>query len=421
MNREQNRRQKRLVVVGAGASGLAAAISAARMGCAVQILEAEDRPGKKILATGNGKCNYTNSSLAPEKYRSDGMDILQQILKQFTWQEAVAWMKDIGIWPTQREGYFYPASGQAASVAECLLLEAKRLSVEIHTNTAVTGIKKKQCFRIETKEGTVYEADAVILSAGTFAGLRGKSYPDGMGLAQGLKLKLQTPVPALTALKGDGRFRTSGYGKLWNGVRVHASVGLYAGKVLQAEDCGEVQLTEYGVSGIPVFQVSRFASYALLRKQPVKLVLDLMPTLTEEALGEELLRRSCMEGRNAREQLSGLWNAKLAAVLLKAVQLSAERPLQKGHCTMLAQMAKAFPVGIAGTNSLEQSQVCAGGVLLSEINSTTMECKTIKQLYLTGELLDADGICGGYNLHWAWTTGILAGRAAANALKGREK
>lgn len=406
-----------VLVIGAGASGLTAAIYAARAGCAVHILEAQDRPAKKILATGNGKCNYTNQKMELSCYRSASIDRVENVIGQYPPSAAIHYLKDLGIWPSERDGYLYPSSGQAASVAQCLLMEAKRLGIVIHTDSPVTSIEKeKSDFRVKTAGGENFESCFLVLAAGSMAGIKPGKIKNPELMCRELGMKMQPCVPALTAL----RMADNSISKVWSGVRVQALVALIANGQICAQDIGEVQLTDYGISGIPVFQVSRYASYALLKKKKTEAVLDFMPSLTKEELLTELVRRTEHKDCSAQEQLCGLWNSKLCEALCKKAGIAPLRPLRKADCEHLAGLAKQFLVSIIAVNPIEQSQVCAGGADLREIDTKTMESVTVPGLYLTGELLDADGICGGYNLHWAWATGTLAGKAIGRKCRGKK-
>lgn len=399
----------KVLVIGGGASGLTAAIYAARGGCEVTILEAQDRPAKKILATGNGKCNYTNEKMSLSCYRSFAMGQVEQILSNYPTQSAIAYLRELGICSSVRDGYLYPASGQAASVADCLIMEAKRLGIVIHTNSVVAKIEKKKEFVVTTASGEKFESENVILSAGSLAGIKSGKLADPQALCKKIGLKMRPSVPALTALVAQNDSTQ----KLWSGVRVQACVTLFSDGKKMGADTGEVQLTDYGISGIPVFQISRYASYSLLKKKKTEVFIDFMPSMTEKELLSDLYARADFTDRSAQGQLCGLWNSKLAQALCRKAKVAIDRPLRRSDCEHLATLAKNYQVIITGTNPISQSQVCAGGVDLLEIDPETMECINQPGLYLTGELLDADGICGGYNLHWAWATGTAAGKAVA--------
>lgn len=403
-----------VLVIGAGASGLTAAIYAARGGCEVHILEAQDRPAKKILATGNGKCNYTNEKMELSCYRSAALQQAEKVLLQYPTAAAITFLKELGIRPSARDGYLYPSSGQAASVAECLLMEAKRLHIVIHTDSLVKQIKKtRDGFEVVTVAGDSFSSDALVLAAGSLAGMKAGKLTDPQGFCRTLGLKVQPTVPALTALVQEN----DPVGKLWSGVRVQATVTLFSEGQCMGFDTGEIQLTDYGISGIPVFQVSRYAAYSLLKKKKTEAVLDFMPSMTKDELLEDLRERASFTERSAQGQLCGLWNSKLVQALCRKARVAIDRPMRPSDCEHIAALAKEYRVLITGTNPISQSQVCAGGVDLREVHPETMECINVPGLYLTGEILDVDGICGGYNLHWAWATGTLAGKAVANAVE----
>lgn len=405
---------EQILIIGAGASGLTAAIFAARSGCSVCVLEALSRPASKLLSTGNGKCNFSNTKLDFSCYRGNDVDVIKPIIDEFDTQAAIDFMKSIGIASTDRQGYLYPMSGQAASVVDCLIMEARQLGVRIVTECPVKNIIMENnglVWTAVTEGGSSYRGKRLILAAGSYAGIKKRRYRDGMLLARALKLSMAEPIPALTALIAQQPVKD------WAGVRTECSIGLYADGVLMAKDRGEVQLTDYGISGIPAFQVSRYASCALKEKKNVFALLNFMPSMSCEGFISELEDRICLKRENAAQQLIGLFNSKLIPVLLKRAGINEDRQLNKKDISRLAEAVFSFVIKIQDVNPLGQSQVCAGGVLLSEVDLQSMQAKSLPGLYLAGELLDVDGRCGGYNLHWCWASGRLAGLAAARDLK----
>ena len=296
--------------------------------------------------------------------------------------------------------------------------EAKRLGIVIHTDSPVTQVKNKNNeFIAATSQGEHFESRVLIIAAGSLAGMKEGKLVDPQGFCRTLGLKVQPTVPALTALVQE----KDPIGKIWSGVRVQAAVSLISDGKCMSKDKGEVQLTDYGISGIPVFQVSRYASYSLLKRKKTEAVIDFMPSMTRNELLEELRVRAGFTERSAQGQLCGLWNSKLVHALCKKARIAIDRPMRLADCDNLAALAKEYRITITKTNPVSQSQVCAGGVDLREIDPSTMECVNVPGLYLTGEVLDVDGICGGYNLHWAWATGTLAGKAAANKIGKQRK
>ena len=322
----------------------------------MHILEAQDRPAKKILATGNGKCNYTNEKMALSCYRSAFIGQAEDVLSQYPPSAAITYLKELGIWPSERDGYYYPSSGQAASVAECLLMEAKRLGIVIHTDSPVNQIKNKNNeFRAVTSQGEHFESRVLIIAAGSLAGMKEGKLTDPQGFCRTLGLKVQPTVPALTALVQE----KDTIGKIWSGVRVQAAVSLISDGKCMSKDKGEVQLTDYGISGIPVFQVSRYASYSLLKKKKTEAVIDFMPSMTKNELLEELRVRAGFTDRSTQGQLCGLWNSKLVHALCKKARIAIDRPMRLADCDNLAALAKEYRITITKTNPISQSQVCA--------------------------------------------------------------
>lgn len=395
--------QKKILIVGAGASGLMAGIMAAREGAKVTILEHNDKPGKKINATGNGKCNLTNLNQYEEAYRGTHPEFARDALAAFSLSDTLDFFSSLGLYLSDRNGYVYPHSGQASSVTEVLCMEAAHLGVTIKTREHVTRVFYQDSrWKVQT-EGWTYEGDRVILAGGSCAsslpGADGSNYH----LAQELGHTLIPPLPALTALKCRGnRFSP------WAGVRTEGTVTLYIDKKPVMQERGELQLTEYGVSGIPVFQLSRYGIRALEEGHLVTLSLDFLPEFTPEELTEFLRQRkqNCPY-KKEKDLLVGLFPEKLGKVLLS-----------KGS---LEKAIKEFPLEVQGGLPFGQAQICSGGVDTSQVHSKTMESRLHPGLYFAGELLDIDGTCGGYNLQWAWSSGAVAGQAAARSANRKER
>ena len=413
----------KLAIIGGGASGMMAAISAASDGAKVILIEQKELPGKKILVTGNGRCNYTNLYQAPECYRSDQPEFAWGILEQFPAEQAVEFFQQAGIFPKDRNSYLYPNSDQAASVREVLEMEVRRLGVELHTETVCKKIiPVKQRFKVQTDKGT-FSADKVILCAGSKAAPQTGSDGSGYALAKELGHSLVPVLPALVQLKCGGKFF-----KNLAGVRANGKVSLCVKETgnnassrqmtCLAEDTGELQLTAYGISGIPVFQVSRYAARALYEKKEVFAYLDFMPEMSKEEFYSFLENRAKMRPeKTAEEFFTGLFHKKLADLWIKFAKIPKTK--QAGEFTEqelrhLTWLIKEFKVAVTGTNSFDQAQICCGGVDTREVDEATLESKIVPGLYFAGELLDVDGICGGYNLTWAWSSGYVAGREAAS-------
>lgn len=406
-------KQRHVIIVGGGASGLVAAIAAARHGAKVTIVEKKDILGKKILATGNGRCNLTNEYMEVSCFRGDDTEIVAEILKEFGYQKVISFFEHLGVMMKSRQGYIYPLTEQASTILDVLCMEITRHhDITVLLNQTVTKVRKeKKGFVVKTKSDKL-QGDAVILATG------GKASPvlgsDGSGyvLAKQLGHHLSPVVPALVQLKGKGNFF-----KQLAGIRTNAKVSVFVDGECNGSDVGELQLTNYGISGIPVFQISRFAAKGLHEGRDVRTEIDFLPNVSEEELETFLAQRVQRLGyKKAGDFFIGLFHQKLIRLFLKIARISED--IQSNAITpeqwqLLRKVIKHFFVEITDTNGFEQAQVCAGGVFTTEINAKTLESIYTDDLYLTGELLDIDGICGGYNLHWAWATGYIAGMSAA--------
>ena len=385
--------QKKIIIVGAGASGLMAAIASAEEGASVTVLEQNEKPGKKLLSTGNGRCNFTNTEQSPECYRGTDPGFALPALYSFGQQDTVRFFSRLGIYSVNRGGYLYPRSGQASQVLSVLLMEAKHRGIRIRCATGVLGIEKKGSGFLVQTEGYAYPCDAVILANGSIAAVNASSGTDGYTLAKSLGHTVIDPCPALVPLVTAEKYP-------WQGVRAEGQISLRVDGETVSVSRGELQLTSYGISGIPVFQVSRFAARAVEEGRRVTAEIDFFPDF-DDAGFESFMdsRRKACPYKNDQELLEGLFPDKLIPVLLSG----------KDAVTAV----KHFPLTIKGTRGFDAAQVCSGGVDTSEVDPFTMRSLLVPGLYFCGEILDIDGMCGGYNLQWAWSSGETAGRNAA--------
>lgn len=403
---------RKIVVIGGGASGIMAAITAAKEGAHVTIVEQKDRIGKKLLSTGNGRCNLTNEFMDITCFRGENLSIVSDVLNQFGVEMTKSFFEGLGVILKSRQGYLYPISDQASTILDVLRMEIERLGIEVLLSQKVVEVsKKKSEFVVKTTQSSL-SADAVILSTGGKASSVLGSDGSGYALAKTFGHKLTAIVPALVQLIAKGKEF-----KAVSGVRTHASVSLFLDGEHIASDTGELQLTDYGISGIPVFQISRYAAKGLYEKKRVVVSVDLLPTFTKEELEEFFKTRIHVHGsKNAEDFFVGMFHKKLIGILLKRANISygtTMNTISYETQQLLLTLCKNFEVEILDTKGFEHAQVCAGGVKTTEIHPETMESLFENGLYLTGELLDVDGICGGYNLQWAWATGYIAGKNAA--------
>lgn len=401
-----------VIIIGGGASGLMAAIVAAREGATVTLIEQKDRVGKKILSTGNGRCNLTNSNMTKECFRGDDTSIVSNVLKQFDEKDTLRFFEELGVILKERQGYFYPISDQAGTILDVLRMEIENLKIETVLEQKVTQVEKKDhAFYVKTSSSS-YVGDAVILATGGCAAPILGSDGSGYDLAKSFGHRLSPVVPALVQLVGKGDFF-----KQIAGVRTQAKVSLYVENYLAGCDTGELQLTDYGISGIPVFQISRFAAKGLYAKKKVIAEIDFLPTMNEKDFSTYFMERLRVHGwKTAESFLIGMFHKKIIQMLLKKANIPVSQVMQtidKERLQVFLDLCKHFKLEIVGTKGFEQAQVCAGGILTKEVNPETLESIYEKNLYFTGELLDIDGICGGYNLQWAWSTGFIAGKSAA--------
>lgn len=404
---------KVVAVIGGGASGMMAAITAARNGARVLLLEHRDRVGKKILVTGNGRCNFTNAVQQDWCYRGTEKDFPKQALTQFTQKDAISFFKELGMQVKEKNGYYYPYSEQAATVLDVLRKELERMRIKIVYEIQIDCIRKTENnFLILTETGKKIEADRVILATGSMAAPKTGSDGSGYMLAKKLGHSIVEPLPALGPLVARDVYGKSVL-KSIHGVRTEANLKLLVQHRIEYEERGELQLTEYGLSGIPVFQLSHQAIRALAQKKKVVVLIDFLPDMKENKVLDLLREQQKRFQKTAEECLNGLFNKKLSPVILRCALVSAEeKKLSMEQEKAILTCVKEFQFEVTGYKGFEQAQVCSGGVNTKEIHEKTMESKLVPALYFAGELLDVDGACGGYNLQWAWSSGYVAGVCA---------
>jgi len=417
----------KVVVAGGGASGLTAAVFAAENGAEVTILEHKDRVGKKILMTGNGRCNLTNMSDVRNKYYSSDTDSLDRIydtLARFGAVETRDFFKRLGLYTKEkRDGGVYPVSEQASVVLDVLRSACDKLNVRIRTNCEITAVKpdrggggtvsvvqysdtdqRQKDLILPKKE--IIKYDHFILATGGKAAPISGSDGSGYVLAKSLGHNIIEPLPALVQLRCDGAFF-----KALSGVRAQSKIQLLIDGRKAACEEGELQMTDYGLSGIPVFQISRLASRALYDGKQCEAVINFIPDIDQVDSGIF----DQFSYKTAEEFLSGMVHKKVAAVVCRQNGIASGVTIGQSGVKKIRdclRMLAGFRVKITKPNGFENAQVCCGGVPLREV-SETFASRKCPDLYIIGELLDCDGICGGYNLQWAWATGAIAGTDAA--------
>ncbi|MBO5530339.1 MAG: aminoacetone oxidase family FAD-binding enzyme [Bacilli bacterium] len=382
-------------IIGGGYSGVISAIYASKNN-EVTILERNNILLKKLLLTGNGRCNYFNSVMTLDKFHSNNKELIEEIITMENIEELDNFFIELGLFPKVKNGYYYPYSNQASSVKDLLLSKLKELNVNIKTEYLVEKIEKKDNKFIVNN---ALEFDKIIISTG------GKAYPktgsDGMGydLLKSFGHTITKLSPSLVQITSDNKFL-----KELSGIRSEVNLSLFDKDKKIKEEQGELQFTDYGISGICTFNLSSYLrdgidnKYVLVNFMPIDIKSF---TLFMEGSSNTIF-----------ERLEGILNYKLVKVLLKLSNIKETdywKDITSKQKEDLINNLFNYRVNITGTKSFDQSQVTAGGVVLSEINTKTMESKLVKDLYVTGEVLDLDGECGGYNLTLCFITGYIAG------------
>ncbi len=406
------------VVVGGGAAGMMAAITAARTGVSVCIVEHTKRLGSKILQTGNGKCNFTNLDMRAQMYNNDDKEFVNSVLDNFGVNDALSFFEELGVYYKSKNGYVYPHSEMAVSLQEALVLELDRLGVHILVNAELLCINKNAglfAISYRSNEGAdmnnyKLSARRVILATGSKAAPKTGSDGSGYKVAKSLGHKVKKPLPALVQLVSD-----CPYCKLMSGVRSIGKVEIYVDGKIIAFDEGEIQYTDYGISGIPVFQVSRYAVEAVDKGLFTQARIDMVPDISKEQLLSDIRKRVQRDGNKTVEQFfSGIINKKLVCAACREVGIDISvkvRKLSVDRLDLIVEALKNFCFNIIDFKGFENGQVCQGGVVLSQVNVRTMESLVCDGVFFAGEILDVDGKCGGYNLQWAWSSGYVAGKS----------
>lgn len=395
---------KHIVIIGGGASGLIAAHFSKSNNNKVTILERNTTCGKKILATGNGKCNYWNQYQELSHYNSKNKELISEIITEKNKSDALNYFYSLGIYPKIKNGYYYPFSNQATTIKNALINNLK--DIEIRNDFLVTDIVKKENYFEIHSQNEIVKADKVIIATGSKASP--KTGSDGMGykFLRRFGHSIIEPLPALVQLH-----TTSKSLKEWSGIRTDVKVSLYENGSLIKEQSGEIQLTDYGISGICVFNLTHQISRGLYNNKKEIVKIDFLPFLEENK--KENLEKIFNANKTIKEQLNGILNDKLVNIILNEIKINGGisfNKLSNEEQERLIKKLTEYEVEVIKTNSFDQAQVCTGGIPLTEINPATMESKLEKDLYIVGELLDVDGECGGYNLTFAWITGMLAGK-----------
>ena len=397
----------KVIVIGGGAAGMMAALTAARSGHAVTLLEKQDRVGRKLMTTGNGRCNLSNLNLSIENYHGRDRAFAGPALEQLPVEATLRLFRELGLLVTvEPSGKVYPVSDQAGSVLDVLRFALASAGVETRTGCGVRDIRRsKGGFSLGLESGETVRCDKLILCCGGLAAGKLGGSKSGYQLLESLGHQCTMLYPALVQLRTDPTWVKS-----LKGVRADAGLTLRAGDRVLATGAGEVQFTEYGVSGPVVFELSR-ASSAGPEGQVIEL--DLLRSL-EPGVLEQLMagRQHTMPGLTLENLLTGTVHNRLGRTLIRAAGYDLNAPVQTLKAPdrkKIARTVRCFALPVTGNQGFEAAQVTAGGIATRDFDPETLESRLVPGLYAAGEVLDIDGDCGGYNLQWAWSSGYLAG------------
>lgn len=395
----------KVLVIGGGASGMMAALTAAEdSNNKVTLLERQSRVGRKLLATGNGRCNLSNIHTDISHYHGNDPAFVKKAFDAFSVEKTLSLFRDLGLLTvTEPSGKVYPFSDQANSVVDVLRFALEQRGVDVRCGCEVLSIgKKARGYQAKTADESFF-GDKLILACGGAAGSKLGGTDWGYKLLASMGHSVTPLRPSLVQIKTDTSITKS-----LKGIRADAGITLKQNGQVVAANQGEVQFTDFGISGPAVFEISRQAEANGL------LLLDLMQPLTEEELMSDLMRRrNCAPDLPGEELLTGLLHNRLGKIVLKVSGISLPeltREYTDGDLSRIARTMKFFPMAVTGVMGLDQAQVTAGGVATSEFRPDTLESRMNPGLFVTGEVLDIDGDCGGYNLQWAWSSGRLAGK-----------
>lgn len=408
-----------LIIIGGGASGLMAAIAAKDFGLDVAIVEGTDRVGKKILTTGNGRCNITNSQITYpfNTFHSDNTGFYTHALSNLSVEDTKSFFLNLGLPFVELEkGKNYPQSLQASSVIDVFRLSLEDRGIPVYPSFKVKSItKSKNKFKLFTNDDSQepMSCEKLVLACGGKSATKTGSDGTGYTLAKNFDHTIINTIPGIVQLKLDHKSL-----KALAGIKFDGYAEVISDGVSKRKDFGEILFTDYGISGPPILQISREASYWHSKGKDVKIVVDMMPDKTLEDVENFLEGHfAIFSHRKVIDSLIGIINKKLIPILLKEAEIfDLHKPcyeLTWKEKKQLFSLMKAWEFKCTGTNGFQSAQVTAGGVNTKEVDPKTLESKLVDNLYFCGEILDVDGDCGGFNLQWAWSSGFLVAQSCA--------
>lgn len=405
-----------LLIIGGGASGIFAAIIAKDLGIDVAIIETNNRIGKKILTTGNGRCNISNRNITFNRFHCSNSNFPKDSLSFFSLNDTEELFKSIGLTFTELDGgKLYPLSLQASSVIDVFLMALEERSIPVYLSTKAKSLKRtSKGFEVETNSSSTFYSKSIILATGGSSAPKTGSDGSGYSLAKKLGHSILNPLPALVQLK-----LSSIRLKALSGVKFNGKATININDKDIESDFGEILFTDYGISGPPILQLSRSASLAISNKEQVNIKIDMMSNLTYDELKIMLENHwGIFAYRTLYNSLIGIINKKLIPILLKEAEIdNIHKPCWEitwKEKNNIISLLKEWTFIVVDTNGFNNSQVTSGGVNTDEVDSKTLQSTIIPGLYFTGEVLDVDGDCGGFNLQWAWSSAAVAARACFN-------
>lgn len=392
-------------IIGAGASGMAAALAAAENPNAkVILMERQTRVGRKLQATGNGRCNLSNIHAGEGGYHGERPDFVKSAIDAFSPQATLGWFANLGLYTvTEDSGKVYPYSDQANSVVDILRLNLMKPNIDLKLGFEVEKIQKNETGFTVIGNGETVICDKLIVACGGLAGSKLGGTMSGYKLFAKLGHRSTKLRPSLVQIKTSW-----GAVSALKGVRANCHVQIFRDRELFAESTGELQLTELGISGPVVFEISRDVCYG---PGEWTAKLDFLPNLTEEKINEIISNRRASD-LPMEELLTGILHNRLGRVLTKTAGVKGKalaRELSNREAEELCHIVKSLEIPLTEPLGMDSAQVTAGGVLTEQFDEHTMESRIVPGLYACGEVLDVDGDCGGYNLQWAWSSGRMAG------------
>ncbi len=406
---------QKVAVIGGGAAGLTAALAARYNGAEVTVLEQKDRVGKKILATGNGRCNLSNTDLNVSHYHGKNSKFAFGVLNRFDFHQTMELFERLGIaWKVEDGGKVYPMSDQASSVLDVMRHELEMLRVETRVETKVNAITPQSGgFILQLNSGECLNAHRVIVTTGGKAAPNLGSNGSGYTLAEQSGHSIIEPFPALVQLK-----LSAGFLKQISGVKFEGEAEIWAAGKCRAQAVGEILFTNYGISGPPILALSRKAGEYLRTGEKVFIRVNLINSMSPQELETFLVNRLQQQAhKSAFFSFVGFINKRLVPVILQEAGVidihKKAGQVTTGERNAILKILQDWRFEVTGTNSWNAAQVTAGGVDVKDINPKTMESKLVPGIFFAGEVLDIDGDCGGYNLQWAWSSGYVAGESAA--------